>query len=123
MNNLTPDASSRGPVRTVAVVARNPQADVLDALVDAGDYDVVFVEAIESAYSSIKRVTPHLVIVCLEVADAESVQLLSMLSLDADTASIPVRAYVVPPGMETRGGGGPDVARHRSAQPMALSMN
>jgi PleD family two-component response regulator len=81
---------------THKVVIVNGSAEVLDLLetvLDAGHYDVVFVESTEHAYSQIKRVQPHLVILCVNVEDPSSFQVLSMLKLDADTRDIPVLTH------------------------------
>ena len=59
-------------------------------MLDAGQYDVVFVESTEHAYSHIKRLTPHLIIVCLDIDDLDGFQVLSMLKLDDETKGIPV---------------------------------
>ena len=62
-------------------------------MLDAGHYDVVFVESSTHAYSQIRRVQPDLVILCLEFDDAEGLNVLSMLKLDAETRDIPVVTY------------------------------
>jgi PleD family two-component response regulator len=67
--------------------------DLLESVLDAGHYDVVFVESNEHAYSQVKRVQPHLVILCIRIQDMEGFQVLSMLKLDADTRDIPVLTY------------------------------
>ncbi|HMF95675.1 MAG TPA: hypothetical protein VKE96_15345 [Vicinamibacterales bacterium] len=94
MKNEAQGVSGHNPLRTVAVIARDPQPAVLDTVLEAGDYDVVFMESIERAYSIIKRATPDLVIVCLGIDDLDSFQLLSMLALDSETAHIPICTYV-----------------------------
>jgi CheY-like chemotaxis protein len=74
----------------------NGSSDVLESLepvLDAGKYDVVFVESGAHAYSHIKRERPNLVILCLRMDDAEGFQVLSMLKLDPDTSEIPVVTY------------------------------
>ena len=78
------------------VVIVNGSTDVLqlvEAALDAGHYDVVFVEANDHAYSQIRRVQPHLVILCLRIEDTEGFQVLSMLKLDEATRDIPVLTY------------------------------
>lgn len=67
--------------------------EVLETLLDAGHYDVVFVESSQHAYSQIKRVQPHLVILCVRIDDAEGFNVLSMLKLDRETREIPVLTY------------------------------
>jgi len=63
---------------------------LLETVLDAGQYDVVFVESTEHAYSHIKRLSPHLIIVCLDIDDMDGFQVLSMLKLDSETKGIPV---------------------------------
>ena len=63
---------------------------LLETVLDAGQYDVVFVESTEHAYSHIKRLSPHLIIVCLDIDDIDGFQVLSMLKLDSETKGIPV---------------------------------
>jgi DNA-binding response OmpR family regulator len=90
------DTETRTPRATrtsqqVVVVSKQSQLNgLLENVLDAGQYDVVFVESTEHAYSHIKRLTPHLVIVCLDIDDLDGFQVLSMLKLDAETRSIPV---------------------------------
>jgi PleD family two-component response regulator len=81
---------------TQKVVIVNGSAEILDLLetvLDAGHYDVVFVESSEHAYSQIKRVQPDLVIVCVSIDDSNTFQVLSMLKLDPDTRDIPVLTH------------------------------
>ena len=81
---------------TQKVVIVNGTAEILDLLetvLDAGHYDVVFVESSEHAYSQIKRVRPNLVILCVRIEEADGFQVLSMLKLDDDTRDIPVLTY------------------------------
>ena len=75
----------------VVVVSKQSQLNgLLETVLDAGQYDVVFVESTEHAYSHIKRLTPHLIIVCLDIDDIDGFQVLSMLKLDSETRNIPV---------------------------------
>jgi PleD family two-component response regulator len=81
----------RSTSQQVVVVSKQCQLNgLLETVLDAGQYDVVFVESTEHAYSHIKRLTPHLIIVCLDIDDLDGFQVLSMLKLDADTKGIPV---------------------------------
>src|SRR5947209_7907741 len=78
----------------VVIVNGSPEMlEMLETVLDAGHYDVVFVESSEHAYSQIKRVQPHLVILCVRIDDGDGFQVLSMLKLDDDTRSIPVLTY------------------------------
>jgi len=89
-------------VQKVVIVNGNPGIlDMVETALDAGHYDVVFVESSQHAYSQIKRVQPHLVILCLHVDDVDGFQVLSMLKLDEDTRSIPVLTYTTPRSSES----------------------
>ena len=82
------------PAQTVVVV--NGSTDVvgmLENVLDAGRYDMVFVDAGDRAYSQIKSVHPNLVILCTRIEAVDGFQLLTMLKLDADTRDIPVLTY------------------------------
>jgi CheY-like chemotaxis protein len=61
---------------------------LLETVVDAGRYDVVFVESTEHAYSRIKRLAPQLIIVCLNIDEMDGFRVLSMLKLDNETRGI-----------------------------------
>ena len=90
------DARTTRPRATQQVLIVNGSSDVLEVLepvLEAGNYDVVFVESSAHAYSQIRRVQPDLVILCLELEDAEGLRVLSMLKLDAETRDIPVVTY------------------------------
>jgi PleD family two-component response regulator len=78
----------------VVIVNGSPAIlDMLETVLEAGHYDVVFVESSAHAYSQIKRVQPNLVILCVRIDDADGFQVLSMLKLDAETREIPVLTY------------------------------
>ena len=66
---------------------------MLETVLDAGRYDVVFVESSEHAYSQIKRVQPNLVVLCVRMDEGDGFQVLSMLKLDDETRAIPVLTY------------------------------
>src|SRR4029078_13647812 len=103
LTNAANVESSRSTAETLAptivaqkVVIVNGSPEILDLLetaLDAGHYDVVFVESSAHAYSQIKSVKPNLVILCVRIDDADGFQVLSMLKLDADTRAIPVLTY------------------------------
>jgi PleD family two-component response regulator len=78
----------------VVIVNGSPEIlDLIETALDAGRYDIVFVESTEHAYSQIKRVLPNLVILCVRVEDMDGFQVLSMLKLDEETRGIPVLTY------------------------------
>jgi PleD family two-component response regulator len=60
---------------------------------DAGRYDMVFVESSDRAYSQIKKVVPNLVILCTRIEELDGFQLLTMLKLDEETKDIPILTY------------------------------
>ena len=81
-------------IQKVVIVNGNPEMlGTLETVLDAGHYDVVFVESSEHAYSQIKRVQPNLVVLCVQIDEADGFQVLSMLKLDAETRGIPVLTY------------------------------
>src|ERR671923_2215514 len=82
------------PVHKVVVVNGSTEVlGMLEAVLDAGRYDMVFVESSDHAYSQIKKVLPNLVILCARIEELESFQLLTMLKLDNETRDIPVLTY------------------------------
>lgn len=92
----TTTADSDKSTATQKVVIVNGSTDMmtlLETVLDAGHYDVVFVESSEHAYSHIKRVQPNLVILCMRIEDRDGFHVLSMLKLDDETRRIPVVTY------------------------------
>jgi PleD family two-component response regulator len=82
------------PVQKVVVVNGNTEVlGMLETVLDAGRYDMVFVESSDRAYSQIKKVVPNLVILCTRIEELEGFQLLTMLKLDEDTKNIPILTY------------------------------
>ncbi len=82
------------PVQKVVVVNGNTEIlGMLETVLDAGRYDMVFVESTDHAYSQIKNVLPNLVILCARIEDVQGFHLLTMLKLDPDTRNIPVLTY------------------------------
>jgi CheY-like chemotaxis protein len=123
MTNATADsirhASAAAPrvAPTQKVVIINGNAEILESLetvLDAGHYDVVFVESTARAYSQIKRVQPNLAILCLGMDDPDGLQVLSMLKLDAETRAIPVVTYTTE--------GEPEQAEESVAEPSETEM-
>ena len=85
------------PTHTVQkVVIVNGSTDMMELVetaLEAGHYDVVFVESSAHAYSQIRRVQPDLVILCMRIEDESGFRVLSMLKLDDETRDIPVLTY------------------------------
>ena len=93
-NRLQPQAAAATTTQKVVIVNGSPEMlETLETVLDAGHYDVVFVESSEHAYSQIKRVLPNLVILCVRIDDADGFQVLSMVKLDAETRGIPILTY------------------------------
>jgi two-component system phosphate regulon response regulator PhoB len=81
-------------VQKVVIVNGNTEVlELIETALDAGHYDIVFVESSDHAYSQIKRVQPDLVILCLRIEDTDGFRVLSMLKLDEETRRIPVLTY------------------------------
>jgi PleD family two-component response regulator len=94
----------RDPQKVVIVNGSPDVLEMLESVLDPGHYDIVFVESGAHAYSQIKRVRPHLVILCMRIEDLEGFQVLSMLKLDDDTFRIPVLTYTTEyEGQDTEG--------------------
>ena len=100
-DRLAAPAPPRVTQKVVIVNGNSGVLDALDTALEAGHYDVVFVESSQHAYSQIKRVQPDLVILCIQIDSADGFQVLSMLKLDEDTRSIPVLTYTIEATPET----------------------
>lgn len=93
---VDPNDSPAPPHGAQTVVIVNGSVEilaVLETVMDAGHYNVVFVESCERAYSQVKRLQPELVILCVRIDDAAGFNVLSMLKLDGETRDIPVLTY------------------------------
>jgi len=92
MTNMTGIAAA--PIQKVVVVNGSTEVlGMLEAVLEAGRYDMVFVESSDHAYAQIKKVLPNLVILCARIENLDGFQLLTMLKLDAETRDIPVLTY------------------------------
>ena len=90
----TPRRAPATELQKVVVVNGSPEIlEMLETVLDAGRYDMVFVESSARAYSRVRHVQPDLVIVCMRMDDVAVFQLLSMLKLDTETRRIPVVTY------------------------------
>ena len=125
----TIDARTPMTVRTttsqqVVVVSKQSQLNgLLETVLDAGQYDVVFVESTEHAYSHIKRLTPHLIIVCLDIDDIDGFQVLSMLKLDDDTTGIPLVTCTISSDEQVTPDESPDPPDDVFSQPAMMQLN
>jgi PleD family two-component response regulator len=83
----------RATQKVVVVNGSNEILELLESVLDAGHYNVVFVAETEHAYSQIKQARPNLIILCVAIDDPVGFHVLSMLKLDEETAEIPVLTY------------------------------
>jgi CheY-like chemotaxis protein len=89
-----PNLFSTTPAQKVVVVNGNTEVlGMLESVLDAGRYDMVFVEPGDRAYSQIRKVLPNLVILCTRIERLDGFQILTMLKLDPETCDIPVLTY------------------------------
>ena len=83
--------TAKAPARSQTVVIVNGTQDmleVLDTVLEPGHYDVVIADSTNDAYSLVKQIRPHLVLLGLRVDNLDGYQVLSMLKLDSETNSI-----------------------------------
>ncbi|MGE5245643.1 MAG: two-component system response regulator [Betaproteobacteria bacterium] len=100
----TPVALTANGTQRVMIVNGNADViEMLETVLEAGHYDVVFVESTEHAYSQIRRVQPDLVILCVSMEDADGLQVLSMLKLDERTRRIPTLTYATETATQDHG--------------------
>ena len=119
----TPPTGKAASQQVVVVSNQSQLNGLLETVLDAGHYDVVLVESTEHAYSHIKRLTPHLIIVCLDIDDLDGFQVLSMLKLDDETRGIRLVTCTVDGGDDEAPD---DILRESSVvfgEPPALYMN
>jgi CheY-like chemotaxis protein len=82
---------AEGAMQKVVIVNGTTELlDLVQPVLTAGRYDVVFVESNAHAYSHIKRERPALIILCLDMHERDGFHVLSMLKLDEETRSIPL---------------------------------
>jgi CheY-like chemotaxis protein len=86
---LRPVPSARA-LRKVMIVTPHAGCAMPDGLLAAVDAEVVVIESVGRAYSQIKQVSPHMVIMCLSFDDIDGCRVLSMLKVDPETSHIPV---------------------------------
>jgi len=94
-----------------------------ELLIDTNEYNVVVVESVERSYARVKQEQPDVVIIYVAIDDPAVCRLLSMLTLDPETSTIPIVTWT-----ERLDGGGfdyfiTDARRDSSVQPAAVVMN
>ena len=86
------------PAHRVVLVNGNPDMlRLLDTVLGAGHYDMVFVPPDGRAYEQIRGVQPDLVILRTELDSPADLQVLTMLKLDPATRHIPVLTIAAEP--------------------------
>lgn len=81
-------------MQKVVIVNGSPDMiELLEPVLEGPSYDMVFVEASDHAYRTIKNAQPDLVIFCLRIEDVDGFNVISMLKLDEATRQIPVLTY------------------------------
>jgi CheY-like chemotaxis protein len=82
---------AEGAMQKVVIVNGTTELlDLVQPVLTAGRYDVVFVESNAHAYSHIRRERPALIILCLDMHERDGFHVLSMLKLDEETRTIPL---------------------------------
>jgi PleD family two-component response regulator len=87
------NGTANGTQRVVIVNGSADTLELLESVLDAGHYDISFVQSGDHAYSQIRQMQPNLVILCIRIEDVAGFQVLSMLKLDEETQRIPVLTY------------------------------
>ena len=83
--------SAPPPAHRVVLVNGDPSVlRMLDTVLAAGHYDMVFVPPDGRAYEQIRSIQPDLVILRTALRDAADLEVLTMLKLDPATRQIPV---------------------------------
>lgn len=86
-----PSHSAPPPAQRVVLVNGDPSVlRLLDTVLAAGHYDMVFVPPSGKAYEQIRSIQPDLVILRTSLRDEADLQVLTMLKLDPVTEHIPV---------------------------------
>ena len=103
-NRLASPKDRRTTQKVVVVNGSRETLALVESVLDAGHYDVVFAADLAHAYSEVKKNRPDLVILCLTLDDPIGFQVLSMLGLDEDTRRIPLLTYTSDPVAPDRDG-------------------
>ena len=122
---MTSTAETAAPKAHTVVMVNGSQdmLEALDTVLEPGHYDVVITDSTNDAYSLIKRVKPHLVLVGLRVDDLDGYQVLSMLKLDSETSHIRVVTCTAADDPEERPGGLAETLDEVFSYKPALRMN
>jgi CheY-like chemotaxis protein len=90
------------PRGVVAISSEAQRTALLKGLVDDTDgFDSITLETLPRSYARIRELLPDLVILLMEIDDADACQLLTMLAADPATSRIPViTCYAEPAEVE-----------------------
>ena len=94
MTRPTPDSPEAPLLKRVAIVGGSAELlDWLEPTLEAGDYDMLFVDPVDAPYAHIRAASPDVIVLTVRIEDLDAFALLSMLKLDPETASIPLVTY------------------------------
>ncbi len=86
-------AAAMPPQQVVVINGDAAVMNTLEASLDPGRYEMVFVDSYTFAFASVRRMLPDLIILCTSLDESAGFQLLTMLKLDPLTRDIPVLTY------------------------------
>jgi DNA-binding NarL/FixJ family response regulator len=108
------------PLSVVAVSNDALRPELLDRLLfDNNDCNVIVVESIERAYSKIRQLQPHIVVVFMDIDDVDACQLLSMLHIDHELRGMSVLSCTTGPDAGATHYLGDFAERRDTRQPVA----
>jgi len=90
----TSDSPETPLLKRVAIVGGSAELlDWLEPVLEAGDYQMLFIDPEDEPYSRIRVALPDLIVLAVRIEDLEAFGLMSMLKLDPETATIPLLTY------------------------------
>lgn len=92
-DSTTARQGTKGLQKVAVINGSSEVLELLEVVLDAGHYDVIFMDSNEHAYSQVRRLQPQMVVLCMQIEDVEAFHVLSMLKMDDDTKRIPVLTY------------------------------
>lgn len=92
-DSATARQATKGLQKVAVINGSSEVLELLEVVLDAGHYDVIFMESNEHAYSQVRRLQPQMVVLCMQIEDVEAFHVLSMLKMDEETKRIPVLTY------------------------------
>ena len=92
-DSATARQGTKGLQKIAVINGSTEVLELLEVVLDAGHYDIIFMDSNEHAYSHVRRLQPQMVVLCMQIEDVEAFHVLSMLKMDDDTKRIPVLTY------------------------------